>query len=452
MRTSFGLRHTRLMAGLLVIAGVAWLSAGDLNPPAGPVAPTMKPLDVVEPRIAINATNTPGDADSIYKITQPGSYYLTGNIAGVSAKMGIEIAASGVTLDLMGFELAGVVGSLQGIRATVANTQSIAIRNGAVRNWGGTGIDLQLSRHNQLTELRVLSNGLFGIHGSDATRVTHCTSSSNASGGMQLANAAVVTGCTLQSNGGHGVFATLTAVITQCAARLNGGTGINVTSGSNVTDCTSTENTGKGVSAGDASTISQCTIFANQGVGITAGQSCTITQCAVRLNTGGDGIEIGNNCHVSACTVVSNTGNGINAASVSATVSDCRAVSNNLHGITISGGVVTGCEASANNLDGIRVGSALVTGNRAFGNGVGTNVGAGIRVTGSGAHIENNLVGSNDVGIDVDSAPNVVIHNSSRSNAGGNYEFSPGNMTGTIMHQGVIDPNTQHNTYGNLSF
>src|SRR5678815_4185257 len=86
------------------------LSQGLLTPPGTP-APTMKTLDQVEPRVAINATNTPGDTDSLFKITQPGSYYLTGNITGVAGKHGIAIAASGVTVDLNGFDVAGVPGS-----------------------------------------------------------------------------------------------------------------------------------------------------------------------------------------------------------------------------------------------------------------------------------------------------------------------------------------------------
>jgi len=82
-------RNTRIVAlGLAVVVAATGgtASAGDLNPPPGPVAPTMKSLSEVEPRIAINATNTPGDADSLFKITQPGSYYLTGNITGVAGK------------------------------------------------------------------------------------------------------------------------------------------------------------------------------------------------------------------------------------------------------------------------------------------------------------------------------------------------------------------------------
>ena len=78
------------------------LAQGPLTPPGAP-APTMKTLDQIEPRIAINATNTPGDASSLFRIAQPGSYYLTGNITGVAGKDGIEIASSNVTIDLMGF-------------------------------------------------------------------------------------------------------------------------------------------------------------------------------------------------------------------------------------------------------------------------------------------------------------------------------------------------------------
>jgi hypothetical protein len=81
--------------------------AGDLNPPAGPVAPTMKSLDDVEPRTAINAANTPGSANSVFRISQPGSYCLTGNVNGGAGLHGIQIESNNVTLDLNGFALMG---------------------------------------------------------------------------------------------------------------------------------------------------------------------------------------------------------------------------------------------------------------------------------------------------------------------------------------------------------
>ena len=66
------------------------LAQGSLTPPGAP-APTMKTLQQIEPRTAI--TNT-----GAVTISQPGSYYLTANLA-VSSGDAITIATNGVTLD-----------------------------------------------------------------------------------------------------------------------------------------------------------------------------------------------------------------------------------------------------------------------------------------------------------------------------------------------------------------
>ncbi|RMD64345.1 MAG: hypothetical protein D6824_04110, partial [Planctomycetota bacterium] len=112
-------RHTMngrwSMAAVVAATTGAQALAGPLNPPAGPIAPTHKTLTEVEPRIAVSADNTPGDADSVFKITQSGSYYLLGDVVGERLKFGIEITAPNVTLDLNGFTLQGVVGSFSGV-------------------------------------------------------------------------------------------------------------------------------------------------------------------------------------------------------------------------------------------------------------------------------------------------------------------------------------------------
>ena len=113
-----------LCLGSFAIAAVL---AGPLDPPAGPVAPTHKTLTEVEPRTPIGPQTTPGDADSVYRIAQPGSYYLVGNLAGQDGKAGIEIATSGVSIDLNGFDVTGSAGSLDGIRSGVPNLVNIAI-------------------------------------------------------------------------------------------------------------------------------------------------------------------------------------------------------------------------------------------------------------------------------------------------------------------------------------
>ena len=99
----------RSCAATLLVVG-SFAVAGPLSPPPGPVVATNKTLAEVEPRTAINLATTPGDSNSIFKIIAPGSYYLTDNITGVASKSGIEVAANGVTIDLMGFDVSGVSG------------------------------------------------------------------------------------------------------------------------------------------------------------------------------------------------------------------------------------------------------------------------------------------------------------------------------------------------------
>src|SRR3954464_10199059 len=81
---------------------------GSLTPP-GPPAPTMKRLDEVEPRTNLQATPAPAGVDTTspnyhFVINQPGSYYLSANLA-VTKANGIQINAEGVTLDLNGFQI-----------------------------------------------------------------------------------------------------------------------------------------------------------------------------------------------------------------------------------------------------------------------------------------------------------------------------------------------------------
>src|SRR5689334_2327995 len=94
------------ICAVALLAGAWVASAGPLDPPAGPVAPTMKTLSEVEPRIPIHSLPL--------TISQPGSYYLAENIT--AAGGGITISADYVTLDLMGFSLSGAPGD--GITAT----------------------------------------------------------------------------------------------------------------------------------------------------------------------------------------------------------------------------------------------------------------------------------------------------------------------------------------------
>ena len=197
------LRVAKSVLVAAALATVVWVSAGDLNPPAGPVAATGR----FGPRTEISAAKTPGDADSLFKITQPGSYYLTGNITGVAGKMGIEIfAAGGITLDLMGFDLLGAPGSLDGVRVSFIATTDIAVVNGSVRGWGMDGVDMNQTINVRLADLRVSSNAFNGIQAlGDNTVVTGCVATLNIGGGIVIGTNSSVTDCSASGNLGDGI-------------------------------------------------------------------------------------------------------------------------------------------------------------------------------------------------------------------------------------------------------
>lgn len=129
-------RITILVTAAIVTSAAAL--AGPLTPPAGPVSPTMKTLHEVEPRIPIGPDTTPGDANNLYIIDQPGSYYLTGNIDVNTPINGVRIAAANVTLDLNGFEVNGNDVGLIGIDDVGGH--STTIRNGSINRWAERGI------------------------------------------------------------------------------------------------------------------------------------------------------------------------------------------------------------------------------------------------------------------------------------------------------------------------
>lgn len=230
-----------LPAALVLTAGLA---AGPLNPPAGPVAPAYKTLSEVEPRTAVNATNTPGAANAVYVISQPGSYYLSGNVIGEFGKHGVRIDASGVTLDLNGFDVQGVPGSLDGVVAVSASmNNNVIVKNGSVRNWGGNGVNV-----------------------------------------FNAASNTIVSDIVASGNGGNGIMGGFGGIVSRCASNAN---------------------VGNGISVGTATTVTECSVYTNQGSGITTGAGCTITNCTARQNTL-DGIVAFRQCIVTYNTCHNN--------------------------------------------------------------------------------------------------------------------------------------------------
>lgn len=300
MRTT----RTMFMSALATIAALAASGAvaGELDPPAGPVAPTMKDLVDVEPRQIIRNdfdTNTP------IVISSPGSYYLGEDILGFFGQHGIEIAASDVTLDLNGFTIRGntEVGSLDGINIS-GDRFNISIHNGTVRDFFGAGINSDTDRNARFADVRVFNNGGAGIKGSINT---------------------VVTGCSAWGNGEVGIAVSHNSAVSDCNAYQNGEDGFSIGVGSAATNCAAWDNGEHGFTTGNGATLMNCSARLNTLSGFNTPQRCTLLNCAA----------IDNDMHgfdsINACTYL-----------------NCSAAQNSMNGFEVDNALVRGCVANAN--------------------------------------------------------------------------------------------------------
>jgi len=315
---------------IALIALSAPVGAGDLNPPIGPVMPTMRTMQEVfdkaqqgvdtatdaeaaaiaaaeaatnaestaadaeaaaiaaqDPRIPVNSMNTPGDADSLFMITQPGSYYLTANISGEANKDGIEIAASNVTLNLNGFALVGQ-GSSNGILVSGIR-RNLAVSNGTIESWG-TGCSAQETSGSVFDHLQLHSNSGDGltVFGSQC-RVSDSISRSNDGNGIRVNRATIVERCVAYSNGQDGIRANADCVITHCSMENNDDDGIDAFRAV-ITECSSADNSGDGIEISSGSFVMRNSCDGNGGAGIrTGGDSNRIE--SNHLTENGRGIE-----------------------------------------------------------------------------------------------------------------------------------------------------------------
>ncbi len=462
--------------------------AGPLNPPAGPISESGR----FGPRIEINDSNTPGDADSVYRISQPGSYYLSGNLTGQGGKHGIEIAANGVTVDLMGYELSGLNSSLSGISGAGF---SITVRNGSIRGFGEHGVFMESSLSSIIENIQVAFvgggsgegvgilvgpyarisgcsvNGPQGdcFRGAKGCVVESCIASTSFSGnGFSFAEAALITscfanqcdddgfragegsvftGCTAEANEKDGIAAGARSVVIGCASHGNGQNGLSLSLFCVVAMCTATGNGFDGVAAGSSS-IESCTAAENGEVGINAGGQSVVRGCFAYDN-GSTGISTGNASVVEACSSWFNTDVGI-IGGFGSYVARCTARSNGDGGISMnSRSRVSNSLASNNNQFGIRIDAD----SEALDCAVNDNAGPGILQRSVGltyCRIEGNSITKCTTAIELTGERNVVVRNM----YAGNTSEIVGPVNNTVGEQinaaGVILNNS--NSWANIRY
>jgi hypothetical protein len=295
--------------------------AGPLTPPAGAVAPTHKTLTEVEPRVAISATNTPGDASNEFRITQPGSYYLTGNLVTGGSRNGIQIAADNVTIDLNGFTLSqdpAGTGFPAGIRAS-APVRNFVLKNGTVRAYRGYGAtgNFENSTFHDLAFTDSLG-GQLEIGASDGVIVRNVrTRATTGETGIQVGPGSLVESCATEG-GTIGITVGVGSVVRSCVVVTPGSTGI-FASGSLVIDCTVSGGTSAsslanaGISMPNGGRIERCLIRSTVAPGVVAGARAevmhtTFLSCSkgvVASTTGGGRVT------VTGCTFVQSTVAGV---------------------------------------------------------------------------------------------------------------------------------------------
>ena len=273
--------HLRRSAGTLsVLSLVAAMSGnalgGDLNPPSGTVAPTMKTLDQVESRTPIPGGLNPAK----FSITQPGSYYLTGNRLHTQGHVGesIQIMVSDVTIDLNGFAI--TVTNPSGAQYAIsdrgddgsAGIAGVVIRNGVISGSGYDDGGINLSYTNGARIENVTARGITGGTGIYV-----------GDGGLVIDSSA--TGCRTGFSGSRTTFL-------RCAASDNNEIGFNLVH-SSAKDCVAINNTDYGFLLNYRATIDSCVAQENHTGIYVAGDGCRVDSNSV---TGGRwGIFLGGN-------------------------------------------------------------------------------------------------------------------------------------------------------------
>jgi hypothetical protein len=356
----------RPLLSLLALAALCpqFASAqGSLTPPAGPPVASMKTLDQVEARKAVQSLS----ATAPYTISAPGSYYLTGNIT-VATGDAIVIASNDVSLDLNGFTIRSTfTGGSSGTAISVSSgTYRLRVRNGSIVS----GTDVPAS--GPAVEAG-FAQGIYSTGAISQCLVSEVHVTGVAGWGIVLDLQGVVERCMVRNCGNIGISAT---EVQNCSAENCLHTGI--FSGGNATNCSGVARDVNGIYCTNATNC----IGASTRGGF-AGLSClgNATSCS-GTSTSGTGLYC--------------LGNAINCSGTSTSSAGlvCERNATNCSGTSASS---TGlyCTGNAANCSGTSTSSAglVCTGNAANCTGSSTSGTNGMSVTGTASFCRSTRAG-----------------------------------------------------------
>jgi Right handed beta helix region len=284
------LRFALVMITALCVSGV---SAGDLNPPGAPGPTLIAGLPVATPITSVPVT-----------IEESGVYYLTDSFSVASEfAHGITVRADDVVIDLAGHSLIGP-GTGTGRAVSAEDSDRTTVRNGTVREFGGTGVVLGDSGTAEDLQIEDCRAGLGVGSGGSARRVnaTRCELL-----GIQVIRSSGLTDCTV-TDCDVGIIA-LVSSVTRCSVLQSESVGILALAAVVVSDCTvigASEDgfRGSGGAVFEGCSATMCgTGFDGEG-GVTI-RSCTATQCSVEgiAVAGSEGSSLIADCHVEDASI-----------------------------------------------------------------------------------------------------------------------------------------------------
>ena len=322
----------------------AWSQGGPLTPPPGPPGPTMKSLDVIEPRTPLvqGAAGVSIGAGGEITISQSGSYYLTKNLVITTAGFGIAITAPGVTVDLMGHTISY---NGTGLPDAAINIQAsnVAVENGHIistTTFDGTSFTLggfnrgvyALGSFNNVSarDINVRGTRNVGIQlGGNSSMVHRCSVSVSGTTGIRTGNG-TVTACAVQTVGSTGILGSCVSDSTVEASLGSGITAETVqncfvrnSTGSGHAIFAQTVTNSHGTSAGNYGIFADLSVSASSGkctntAAFTYGIYCGGTVSSSRGEAaGGQGIFAGT---ATGCVGTSTGSNGLNSTGILATV------------------------------------------------------------------------------------------------------------------------------------